>query len=176
MPSQGPNNASSFATNNFDGTEDWSNPGNVQYSDGIYADVFLLSNKAYSIIASGFGFAIPSNANITGVQVDIERASLQTGNIQDYDVFLVPYGNLGQGDNKFKTTQWPLIKAYASYGGINDQWGYSLVPSDINSSNFAVSVNAWERNGLMDRALIDHIRMTVYYSIPENSNLFFAVG
>jgi hypothetical protein len=58
---------------------------------------------------------------------------------------------------------WPDVDTYQTYGNSSDMWGTALTPADINNANFGFSFQADAANSI---ASIDHIRITIYYSIP----------
>ena len=53
------------------GTITWSDPGNITADDGAYATA--LAGTSHYLVASNFGFTVPDNAVIDGVEVDIGR-------------------------------------------------------------------------------------------------------
>lgn len=58
---------------------------------------------------------------------------------------------------------WPDTDTYQMYGGPSDLWGTTWTPADINSPDFGFSFQADAENSI---ASIDHVRTTVYYSVP----------
>lgn len=149
---------------------DWTFPTNIYVSDNSRA-VVSLDAEDYSdyLRASTFGFAIPSNATIVGIKVEIEKSkvySVPQGEIVDHSVKIVKGGS-EQGDEKGTVTAWPVTDAYFTYGGPSDLWGLAWTYSDINASNFGVSIAAEEYSGDYSTiARVDHVRITVYYTIP----------
>lgn len=152
-----------------DGT-DWTLPTNIYVSDNSRATVNL-DAEDYSdyLRASTFGFSIPSNATIVGIKVEIEKSKLYSvpqGEIVDHSVKIVKGGS-EQGDEKGTITHWPISDTYFVYGGPSDLWGLSWTYGDINASNFGVSIAAVEYGGDYSAiARVDHVRITVYYTIP----------
>jgi hypothetical protein len=73
------------------------------------------------------------------------------------------------GNNKAVTpanslpNAWPDTDTYQMYGGSSDLWGTTWTPADINSPDFGFSFQADAENSI---ASIDHVRTTVYYSVP----------
>jgi len=159
------------------GTVAWNNPTNAAASDDVYATVGINAGQEiqYSnyLKCTNFGFAIPTNAIIKGVQIDIERhASLNTSNnhVCIQAVRLVK-GGTPQGSSKLSSQYWPLSDAYESLGGSADMWGLTLTPADINASNFGVVLEAvlYAPAGYDSiTGYVDHIRITVYYTFPPN--------
>jgi len=139
---------------------------NVTVSDDIviYNGGVLQGKGTNYVKTSGYGFNIPQDAIITGIQAEIEGGNClscgQTTN-KDYGVKLVKGGTV-QGIEKARGALFS-VNTYTSYGGATDLWGLTLTPGDVNSSTFGVAVSA--QPGPSNPA-IDHIRMTVFYSIP----------
>jgi hypothetical protein len=82
-----------------------------------------------------WGFAIPSNATITGVTVTINKL-LSQNVIEDYIVRLVVNNSL-TGNNKAASGRWPIFVATDSiYGSTTDLWGATLTPALVNAATF----------------------------------------
>lgn len=63
---------------------------------------------------------------------------------------------------------WPDADAYQTYGSSSNLWGTSWSPLDINSPAFGLSFQANASNSI---ASVDHVRITVYYSITLSVSL-----
>jgi hypothetical protein len=168
---QGPYSGASFSTSPLDGSDQsWMNSGNAATSDDVYASFNDLPDVVGShtdyLVATSFGFTIPSNAVISGVIVEIERSDANS-KTADYSIKLLKSGTIG-GNDKATGLLYPSTDTYQSYGGSNDKWGNSLTPADINSSGFGVAVAAKRAYagilGGPTLGKIDHIRITVYYN------------
>ncbi|MES2132532.1 MAG: gliding motility-associated C-terminal domain-containing protein [Bacteroidota bacterium] len=171
----GPNNGNLFSGNTLPGDQSWANSGSAKLSDGSYATsgfvLTLLSVAPTKFLkASDFQFNIPSNAIVKGIQVDIQRLSggiNLLAKIQDNSVRIMK-GGVFVGQDKASNNYWPIFNsAYETYGGPNDMWGTTWTPADINSPGFGAAISA-ELVGLLmllPNADIDHIRITVNYSI-----------
>lgn len=83
----------------------------------------------------------------------------------DNSVKLVKGGTItGSEKANASTVKWPATgSSVAAYGGPSDLWGTTLTPADINGGTFGCVVSAVVGAG---QALIDSIRMTVYYTVP----------
>jgi hypothetical protein len=142
----------------------WSNPNNAKVSDNIYAIAIAVSHY---LKATNFGFSIPTGATVNGILVEIERKVIvESGwGIKDVNVKIVKAdGSIGSTNKADTVNNWPTSDTYKSYGGTTDLWGETLIPADINNSNFGVVLNITANSG-DDTANVDHIRITVYYSI-----------
>lgn len=57
---------------------------------------------------------------------------------------------------------WPEVDATTTYGGPTDLWGTTWNYSEINNTNFGIALSADAANAT---AFIDHISITVYYTL-----------
>src|SRR5512136_864521 len=93
----GPSDAGTGANVNGPGTIAWSNPGNITPPTGTpyaTADLTTLATSEY-LQGTNYGFAIPSDQVITGIQVSINRMSSSNafGNsVNDVDLYLLKAG------------------------------------------------------------------------------------
>ncbi len=183
MPSQGPKNGTSFASDSGNGgTKSWSNPGNAQFSDNLYATASWTTAdppegspiperaRTHWLKATGFGFTIPSGSTINGIVVEIEKRR-DDGLVTVYseDVRVVK-GGVVAGTQHGNAGSWGTSDAYTTYGSSTDLWGLTWTPADINASNFGVvlAIDA-ESTGAFPGtyyALVDNIRITVYFTEP----------
>jgi hypothetical protein len=166
----GPNNPSIGANNNSIGTRTWSNTSYAVSSNNQYVSATSLTTSTVSqyLVATGFGFSIPSNSIINGIQVSIERSDGGTSStryIRDNSVKIVKAGSVTGTEHADTATNWPSSDAYASYGSTTDLWGTTWTSSDINASNFGVAISAKGSSTSTETARIDHIRITITYTI-----------
>ncbi|MBL0336185.1 MAG: T9SS type A sorting domain-containing protein [Chitinophagaceae bacterium] len=88
--------------------------------------------------------------------------------ISDNVVKLVKGGSIG-GTNHASGASWTSSDSYFTYGSSSDLWGLTWTPADVNGAGFGVAVSATTSTGLVSLLLsaqVDHIRITVYYSVP----------
>lgn len=78
--SVGPNNPGTAVNNTDVGSNAWTNPGNALTSNDVRT---TLSTKGVTnyLAASQFGFSIPGPANISGIQLDVERSASAVNNV-----------------------------------------------------------------------------------------------
>lgn len=162
MASQGPNSPGTVTTDPFSGTVDWSNPSNITSSNNIRATANLGSFQiSYALVASNFGFSIPSGATIDGIVVEIEKQAGTANRLIDNGVWLD--GITGAfSESKAIGSFWSTTEQYITYGGATDLWTASPTANEINSSAFAVYFDVFGDNTAQAR--VDHIRVTVYYT------------
>lgn len=128
---------------------------------------------------TGFGFAIPSGATITGISVKIGRANkfASAGStVVDKTVKIVK-GGVVVGTDHSKTGNWAAAYTQQSYGSSTDLWGSSFAPSDINASNFGVSISATLTNSsgpiiTSAQAYLESVSITVSYTVSSVSNAY----
>lgn len=160
-------NCSAASSNTLIGNTSWENPGNASASDNQFAVATptTLGDNSNYLIATGFGFAIPSGAAICGIKAEIQRR--ETGLyavVTDNSVKIVKNGVI-LGTEKKLAVEWPTSRAYAIYGSSTDLWGTTWTSSDLNANNFGVAISAnLSGENVMPNANIDHIRITIYYS------------
>lgn len=169
----GAKNGSSFTNDNSAGPIPFTSPSSAGLPDGNLADAsatasLFVATTQY-LKTTGFGFAIPTNSSICGIVVEVEKSATGINlfaNVKDNSVRLVKAGT-PNGSDYAKTNKWTSTQTYYTYGGATDLWGTTWTKNDINAANFGVAFSA-EINGLLSlfpSALIDHIRMTVYFNI-----------
>lgn len=159
--------ATAVDDNSNAGNVAWTNPSNAKANDNIYATSILLAGQVTDYLkVTDFGFHIPTTHGIDGIKVEIERKSGLTSNAADTEVKLVKGGTVG-GSNLASGTNWPTSEAYTTYGGASNLWGTTWTAANINATNFGVVLSASATLG--DTLSVDHIRVTVYHSIPVSA-------
>ncbi len=117
-------------------------------------------SNTHFLEASDFGFAIPDEAAIQGITVEIERhASDNTGDDFVVDSQIKLTNGVDLSDNLATSAHWPLTDVFAVYGG--DLWGLPWTAEDINDSGFGVLISANVNFNVT--ALVDHVRVTIFY-------------
>ena len=144
----------------------WANLNNIKVADGLSATSRIPDGaQSQTIKATGFGFAIPGSATISGVLVEIGDSS-SAGLIEDSTVQLLKAG-VQSGTNK---SRFAWSSSTHPYGGSSDKWGNSLTPADINDPAFGVALAGSSISGLRTGA-VDFIRITVYYNAISATTL-----
>ena len=172
----GPSFPTSGVNDTSIGTTVWTAPGNVTVSDNTRASVSLVKNSGVSqaIKATGFGFAIPADAQIDGITVEWETSEgglAAAGGIKDNAVRLVRAGTIEATDLS-NTTFWvaPASEAFVTYGGATNLWGAAWTAADINNANFGAAISAKNvkvsGGGANEDADVDSVRITVNYTLP----------
>lgn len=164
---QGPLNGNSFTTVAIPGSnQTWVNPGNVSASDNIYSTFGNLTAGIGSytdyLVATNFGFSIPSGVTINGIVVEVERSD-PNFRTADYRVRIVKGGTISAAE-RASGSSYPSSDSYQSYGNAGDLWGESWTQADINATDFGVAIAAQRSvNGGTTGGRVDHIRIIVFY-------------
>ena len=173
----GPNSADTFGNDSSIGTESWSDTSDAQSSNNDWSEVDLGDNQVSKYLkATDFDFAIPGDAIIDGIVVEVEKKAEGTNRIKDYSVKMVQGGTIS-GDNKATSSFWAASDFYETYGSATDTWGLTWTPSDINATNFGVAFSAKKDTtaGSDTDARVDHIRITVHYSDPPQPGVLHVI-
>jgi hypothetical protein len=161
----------------------WTNPTNAAASDNAYATVAsnaISGSLSHQLRATNFPFAIPGTATIDGILVEVEAKS-SNGTSTLIEAFLIN-GSAGSAADQIGTDQITTditvatTDAYYTVGGASSLWGATLTPAIINGANFGVGIRADAKGsppGNFRTIFIDHIRMTVYYTIAASAPKVF---
>ncbi len=178
--SEGPKNPAAGASLPGAG-ETWLNPGQITTPGSPYATVALYQGHRTSNYLQGsqYGFAIPADVEIFGIEVKISHMSVSPNpDMTDAVVSLVKGGSI-VGDNKANlSSSWPTVLTVATYGGPTDLWGTAWTPAEINAADFGAVVAAYRVNNgtnLRDAA-VDSIQITVYYGYSTTSSVVCGDG
>lgn len=167
MGTFGPNSGTTFVDDSTVGTITVTNPSNAALSDNSYATlVLLISQVSHYLKCTGFNFAIPLDATITGVTVAVERSGNTLNATVDSSVKLVKGGTISGTENA-SATLWPTTDTVANYGSSTNLWGLTLAPTDINLSTFGVAIAASAT--LAGTGNIDYVSITVDYTGSNKS-------
>jgi subtilisin-like proprotein convertase family protein len=169
----GANFAGTGTTSGGFGTS-WINTSRVSANDNSYTtttDNLDNGDVSEGLIATNFGFAIPANATITGVQVTIGRFASNSNTIRDNNLQLV-VGGATTGANRASATGWTSSEIAAAYGSTSDLWGTALTPAQVNASNFGVSLAVECYSGNNRSPFVDYIQITISYTTPGPLNWY----
>jgi hypothetical protein len=179
--SNGPNSATTAISVPIGSNLDWSNPTNIIAAGSPYATVALGAGaNSDNLQATNYGFAIPANATIRGIQVAINRFGTQSLSLGYRDQTLYAVKNnviLTTATNKASNTTWPTGATVANYGANNDLWGASWTPAEINAANFGIALSV-HSNAVFSTltASVDYIRVTVTYTLPGDIKWYTAAS
>jgi len=176
----------------------WHSPGTIFNDDVIgnrpwmYIDDAKTSNDEYArraglaaggtswiLKSTNFNMGVPSGATIDGIYVQIERDALGYPGVWDNLVRLVDHTGNYVGDNKAKSAAWSKTEGLFSYGSSTNKWGETWTRAIINDVDFGVGLSVIldpADGGDPHTALVDHIRIKVYYTEPTPSNFYINIG
>jgi hypothetical protein len=160
--SQGPNDPAVVVSDACVVGAAWFPAGNAVSSNDLYAQVSPAGVPTQCLKATDYGFAIPSPAEITGIEVAIERHASAAGTITDSSVKIVKGGVITGTDHADTINTWPSTDGVAVYGGSGDLWGETWTPADINAAGFGAALSAVDN---VQTASVDVIQITVYYTL-----------
>lgn len=141
----------------------WNNVNNAKVEDGLLADCFPVGpggggGFANQLKTTGLGFAIPSNAVIDGIKLEVKaRADISS----NPNVFLL-YNGGNTAPSTVSNPFWQNTLQWLTYGSATDKWGRSWTPAEINHANFGASMSAFPGTGTWTIA-VDSVRITVYW-------------
>ncbi|TVR74444.1 MAG: hypothetical protein EA415_05695 [Sphaerobacteraceae bacterium] len=155
------------ATNVFSGAggnSAWSSLSHVvEEENGEVSTAGVSSGTPTQILVlSDFGFDIPDEATIVGIEVEVWRSAEGSEPVSDRMIHLTKNGTSGVGDNLNDDVAWPSSITSRTYGADDWLWNTSLgwYPSDINADSFGLLIRARGDNGT---AQVDAAQITVHY-------------
>ncbi|MFZ2189151.1 MAG: MBG domain-containing protein [Candidatus Moraniibacteriota bacterium] len=166
----GPNNGTIFPMSGYT----WTNQQNATVSDNVYATIGITSSSQTTPYhkTSGFGFNVPADAVISGIEIIFERGQTTASCFYDESASLMKDGSTPiLSSNKASSnpkTYWPTTDTIITYGSPTDLWNQSWTPAEINSNGFGFGVYARKTcSGSMRYARIDYVGAKVYYTLPD---------
>ena len=145
----------------------------VAATDTNYAYAqFTANGRTKGLVATGFGFSLPANAQILGYQPRANIGKLGSGNrVYDNAVRLrFSAANVGADRSRGPGIGWVNGGfEVVTWGGASDDWGAVLTPADVNDPSFGYMLKAqpgevypWG-TGNNVIALVDTLELTVFY-------------
>lgn len=145
----------------------WTNPGNITANDGTTASITGGSAGSAYLVASNFGFTIPTGSVIQGVTVKFDAAESSTGTesvtaqLQDAGAALI-------GTTLAQTVSGTTLTVY-TYGGTANLWGTgtSLTPAVVNDPDFGVRFWFTTTHNMT----VDYVSIAIEYLAPVSGSL-----
>jgi MSHA biogenesis protein MshQ len=151
------------------GGTNWSNPTRAETSNDSYATASVDGTTTDPLQCVDFGFSIPLGSTVSGIEVFVERRSSSTNNggSRDASLFLVK-GGVSVGSNRATATIYTTGDVSEGHGSSSDLWGTTWSVTEINAANFGTVFTATKPSsaGGAHTVSVDHIYVTVYYTIP----------
>jgi hypothetical protein len=152
----------------------WNDVENVNVIDNEYSTLQLapylncFQGTCYwsrYLACYNFGFSIPSNAMVTGIQMNMNGFCNLPSTVLDCTIVIRRNANSVAGTNMATLSSWLTSPELRTYGGPNELWGYNWSPADINSSDFGVYIKLYNPTSLSPSVSIDNVSMTVTYQV-----------
>ena len=146
------------------GTQTWTGTGNLAADDGSVASVvYTASQLAYELLPQNFGFSLPADAVIVGIEFEVQYTA--TGPGAQATMRLTKNGTgaviTGAAGGLRRATTTGFGAGTYTYGGPRDLWDMAWSPADIESSTFGcILENSSSGAGTTS---IDYIRCRIYY-------------
>lgn len=154
----------SMAASTGSGDKAWTGPADALVTgDGDAAATVTVrsAETAQELTLTDWGFALPADATVDGVEVVIRRAA--GGSTTDDAIQLVDGGALGSP--KAAGGDWPASFAEQTDGGASDTWGASLTRAQVNGSTFGVAIRPQHGGGGPSVSEVEHVTVTVHYAV-----------
>lgn len=169
MPDTGYVLAGAGTNNNSAGTNAWTSPGNIVSDNGSVAQSSVETNETTQyLIASNFGFSVPSGATIDGIEMQYERQKFGTGaaSIQESEIKIVKGGVIGTTNKADTATNWTENSfQVVTRGAADDLWGETWTAADVNASDFGVAIRAKGTGSITNRTpQIDYVQIRITYT------------
>ncbi len=161
-------NAQTSQTKNASAATNCGCPGEVWNTSNVSKPNVAFSAPGVSkrVMFTDFGFSIPHNASITGVEVNFSYSTTASGiDLDDQAVMLLYWGNLSGSDKSSLTGNYTGTGS-VTLGGASDTWGIGLFPSDVNSSSFGFNFKLNSAQTGILFSFLNGVSMTVYYTTP----------
>jgi len=149
-------------------SQNWANGGNIYASDNSDAAPAGLTDGQYTnhLVAKDFGFTLPNDAIVTGIQVRIEKEGTH---VDDKVIQLTLDGATLVGNNLAAlTTAWPDTDTKVVHGGITNEWGLRLTGADVNKCTFGVAI-ACVADATGDTPAVDGVEIQLTYTDPSDT-------
>lgn len=146
-------------------SDDWDNGANIYASDNSDAAPGALTDGQYTnyLGAKDFGFSLPNDAIVTGIQVRIEKEGTH---VDDKSLKLTLDGTTLVGDDRAAlTTAWPDADTKVIHGAVDDEWGLRLTGADVNKCTFGCAI-ACVADATGDTPAVDGIEIQLTYTDP----------
>ena len=153
--------------------DQWVNPEQICNTENYtYAGPIYEVNETTAYLkASHFGFAIPTDATVTGIKVRISRwAEVDDewgDHVRDYRLRLMKGGVVQATDYADIFNMWPAYESVRTYGSLGDLWGTTWTPAEINATGFGAVLSAMVEGPSLypgNYANVNWIEITIYFN------------
>jgi len=137
-------------------------------SNTSVSNSFTMTGHSRHLYAGDFGFNIPANAIIDGIEVSftytINTSATPANTLKD-TICMLQKGGISQGDNKCSLTGfYNNPSGLISLGAYNDLWGNTWTPNDINAINFGFDYQLFTNVLNSQVGIIQGFQINVFYT------------
>lgn len=140
----------------------------VTSDDNVWA--VTASGNANYLKCSNFGISLPAGAVLEGVEVECSAAAtaptIPTQTVTIGAILSTDNVNPTSGEKTGDVVTYPPDEV-VTLGGPTEQWGMTLVKSDVEALAFAVWVNKGSDATDSAGRQFDRVRVKIYYSEPS---------
>lgn len=157
MASTGDTLPTSGTTVDRAGATAWTNPQYITADDTNYTTAAVPTDY---LIASAFGFSIPTTATILGVTVKVNASETGTGSSNYIPQLISAATPTLIGSAKSAVAVSGSTKVTSTNGGTADLWSATLTPAIVNDAGFGVAI--WSTD-TVNTLSVDWITIAVEY-------------
>jgi MSHA biogenesis protein MshQ len=154
------------------GTRSWTGLSNVTAQDNVYATATATNNQITNYLkCTGYNFAIPAGATITGIAVGPWVNATRTFTVNAMQLVktdVIQPTNLAAGTN-IPNGGGSLLASptQLTFGDAANLWGNTWTPADINAATFGAAFAAQRGSFSSTQTVaVDAMPITVSYSLP----------
>lgn len=167
MAQQGPLSPGTIVNDAAPGGIPWTSPAFAADSNDNWATAALNGESSQYILATNFGFSIPSGSTIDGIVIEVEKSVTGSGLIGEYEVVVIRGGGSPGTSVHTGAVSWTGTDTYDDFDTTPTSLhglSWTDVDTDINVISFGFRIGVWELDTVAATARIDHMRVTVYYT------------
>jgi hypothetical protein len=129
----------------------------------------LFSDTGYTkrLMFSKYGFTIPTDAFIQGIEVAFNYTTNATGNTISDKYVLPLFWGAQVGTDKADLTSSYTGSNTVVLGGASDMWGWYFTPADINSDGFGFNIKLHSTASGKQFAFTNGAQITVHFINPN---------
>lgn len=142
----------------------WTNPGNIQVSDGSYAVSNATNTNATDFVCGNFLFNIPTNAVISGIEIEVKgKRGVTTSPATTLEIWA--YDNTNDSNFLYQYTpsfsSFDIVDGVYTFGSNTYTFNQTLTADQVNNLKFKIVANG--------EVYIDTLRSKIYYAQTATS-------
>ena len=138
--------------------------------DGNANDSVGAGGPSAVLLATGFGFTIPADSQIRGIEAWVERRASFDNPLDDNEVYLLKAG-APVGSNEASGTNYDDYDETQYYGDDDELWGTTWTAAEINAANFGLRFRVDSTTPVPLTAYVDYIVIRVTYLPPPTTSI-----